>query len=306
MSARPTPAPADIEVAGSPEEAASEALVLSRGHVSEIDAPITGGEMAVLYRLGRGLAASGMFKDARQADQAFAKLIFGRDLGLSATQAMTDIHIIEGKPEMSANLQASKVKASGRYDYTVDELTPERCQLSFYELARAPMAMRATRELLGVSEFTIEDAQRAGLVKDKSPWVKYPRNMLFARAMSNGVAWYCPDVMNGIRVYAEGELADVQRAEQQTPAVTADGSPLEAQGAGVDPEPEDATVVQDRMLTDQERNEIVAAFDAAGAKIEMFLTAVGVESTDDLSEASAFKLREKLGEHLQRTDGGAS
>jgi hypothetical protein len=303
MSSDTISRPDAIEVAGSEDEAASEAIVLSRGHASEIDAPITGGEMAVLYRLAKGLAASGFFKDATQANQAFAKLIFGRDLGLSATQALTDIYIVEGKPEMSANLQASKVKASGRYDYTVDHLDNEKCVLSFYALVTPPLRFDAERQPIGVSEFTMDDAKRAGLA-GKGVWQKYPKNMLFARAMSNGVAFYCPDVMNGIRVYAEGEIADVQRVEQQQ-AVTADGSPLAAQGAGVDPEPADATVV-DRMLTDQERHEIVAAFDEAGVNVEMFLTAVGVEATDHLTEQGAFKLREKLGEHLTRQTGGAS
>jgi hypothetical protein len=288
MSAQPTDA--TIETAASEEEEASESLVLARGHASEIDAPITGGEMAVLFRLGKGLAASGMFKDARQAEQAFAKLIFGRDLGLSATQAMTDIHIIEGKPEMSANLQASKVRSSDRYEYDVIDLTPERCELLFWK----------DGEEVGTSEFTIEDAQRAGLVKDKSPWVKYPRNMLFARAMSNGVAWYCPDVMNGIRVYAEGELLDVQRVEQTQTAEPAPAAEGDAEHV------EDATVVDDPMLTAEARQELVAAFDAAGVNIDMFLTAVGVEATDDLTERAALKLREKLGEHLQRETAGAA
>jgi hypothetical protein len=276
---------AAVEAAGSDEEAQTEALVLARGHVSELDAPITGGEMAVLFRLGKGLAASGMFKDATQASQAFAKLIFGRDLGLSATQAMTDIHIIEGKPEMSANLQASKVRSSVRYEYDVVELTNDRCELQFWK----------DGEVVGTSEFTIDDAKRAGLVKEKSPWVKYPRNMVFARAMSNGVAWYCPDVMNGIRVYAEGELADVERAEPAaTTAPAAAPTDPDANGAA----PEDATVVDDPLLTDEDRVELVAAFDAAGVPVEMFLTAVGLDSTDDLTEATALKVREELGKHL--------
>ena len=259
----------------------SQALVPTQS--AQLDAPITGGEMEVLFRLGRGLARSGMFKDAKQADQAFAKLIFGRDLGLSVTQAMTDIHIVEGKPEMSANLQAGKVRSSERYEYRVLELTNERCEIAF---------TMDGEELQPTSVFSIEDAKCAGLVhKTKNGhdgmWEKYPRNMLFARAMSNGVAFHCPDVMNGIRVYAEGELVDVQRVERPGPAA--------------EQEPEDATVVADgdALLNEDQVAELVGAFDAAGADIEMFLTAVGLESTDDITASAAYRLREKLGEHLQ-------
>jgi hypothetical protein len=194
---------------------------------TDISAPITGSEMAVLYRLADGLSQSGFFRDARQAQQAFAKLIFGRDLGLSATQSMTDIHIVEGKPELSANLQAAKVRASARYDYRILEHDETVCSIEFGP-APAPAKDGVGNWLpwpqaFGVSKFTVEDAKRAFLTKPTksgapSMYVKYPRNMLFARAISNGVAWFCPDVMNGIRVYAEGEVREMQQPEEKPPA----------------------------------------------------------------------------------------
>jgi hypothetical protein len=57
------------------------------------------------------------------------------------------------------------------------------------------------KESIGVSKFTIEDAKKAG-TKNLD---KYPANMLFARAMSNGVKWYTPDVFNG-PVYTPDEI----------------------------------------------------------------------------------------------------
>src|SRR4029450_4198771 len=90
---------------------------------------------------------------------------------------------------------AAGVKASPKYDYHVLELTDEVCAIRFLEAG----------EVIGESVFTMEDAKRAGLDKQNPTYHSYPRNMLFARAMSNGVAWYCPDVTMG-RVYGEGEL----------------------------------------------------------------------------------------------------
>jgi hypothetical protein len=46
-------------------------------------------------------------------------------------------------------------------------------------------------------------------------WQKYPRNMLFARALTNGARWYCPGVYFGA-VYSGDELAEVQ----EPPAIT--------------------------------------------------------------------------------------
>lgn len=48
-----------------------------------------------------------------------------------------------------------------------------------------------------VSKFTIEDANRQGLVRPRSNWEKAPANMLRARAITNGVAMLCPEIFAG-------------------------------------------------------------------------------------------------------------
>src|ERR1044071_303709 len=72
----------------------------SDAHVLERMPLMTDDEIRRSWRLASSLAASGMFKDAKQGEQAFAKILIGRDLGLTPTQAMTGIHIVEGKPEV--------------------------------------------------------------------------------------------------------------------------------------------------------------------------------------------------------------
>ncbi len=261
------------------------ALVEHSG-IARMDAPITGGEIETLYRLAKGLAMSGFFKDARQAEQAFAKLVFGRDLGLSATQAMTDIHIIDGKPEMSANLQAAKVRASERYDYRVLEHDLTKCSIEIGE-GKAPKRDETGQwlpwpESLGVSTFTMEDAKRAKL-DGKANWKSYPKNMLFARALSNGVAFHCPDVMNGIRVYAEGEIAEVA----STTAVSGGGGAVDAM-------PVDEG---DRHLTGEEVKAFTELVEAAGIddnRLSLLLASVGVDCTEDLSVIQAQEIRHQI------------
>jgi hypothetical protein len=65
-------------------------------------------------------------------------------------------------------------------------------------------------EVLGESSFSMQDAKDAQLVKEhaKSAWRAHPRNMLFARAMSNGVRWYCPELTGGIPIYTEADSFD--------------------------------------------------------------------------------------------------
>lgn len=45
--------------------------------------------------------------------------------------------------------------------------------------------------------FSIEDAKRAGIYNDRTPWGKYPRNMCFNRALSNLARQLFPDVIKG-------------------------------------------------------------------------------------------------------------
>jgi hypothetical protein len=141
--------------------------------------------------LGKAFAESGMFPDIKSAAQAIVKIQAGAELGIGPFQSMSGIHIISGKPTIGAGVMASMVKASGKYNYKVTEQTEKICSIDFYE----------GKDMIGTSTFTIDDAKKAG-TKNLD---KFPRNMLFARAMSNGVKWYTPDVFAG-PVYVPEEM----------------------------------------------------------------------------------------------------
>jgi hypothetical protein len=144
--------------------------------------------------MAKTFAESGMFTDAKQLGQAFVKIQAGQEIGIPTFAAMSGIHIIQGKPTIGAGLIAATVKGSGKYDYKVIEMSDKICSIDFYQ----------GKEVIGNSTFTIEDAKKA-LTKNID---KFPKNMLFARAISNGVKWYCPDVFSG-PVYVPEEMQEV-------------------------------------------------------------------------------------------------
>lgn len=161
-------------------------------------------ELDTIQRTGKLLAASSYFDGKGESAQAIAmmatKVLAGRELGIGPFASVNGIHIINGKPSIGANLLAAAVKGSERYDYRVREMSDKLCRIEFLQRAEKGW------ESLGVSEFSADDARRAG-TKNMD---KFPRNMLFARAMSNGVRFYVPDVFNGNAVYVPEELgADV-------------------------------------------------------------------------------------------------
>ena len=144
--------------------------------------------------MAKTFAESGMFTDAKAMGQAFVKIQAGQEIGIPPFAAMSGIHIIQGKPTIGAGLIASTVKGSGKYDYKVAKMDDKICSIDFYQ----------GKEMIGNSTFTIEDAKKA-LTKNID---KFPKNMLFARAISNGVKWFCPDVFSG-PVYVPEEMPEV-------------------------------------------------------------------------------------------------
>jgi hypothetical protein len=147
-----------------------------------------------LRSMGELMARSGFFADSRDAAQAAVKILAGQELGFGPFASMTGVHVIKGKCAVSANLLAAAVKRSKRYDFKVRKNTETEAAIEFFE----------GKEPLGVSTFTIEDAKTAGLTSNDT-YKRFPRNMLYARAMSNGVRWFCPDLFGG-PVYVPEEL----------------------------------------------------------------------------------------------------
>lgn len=153
-----------------------------------------------LYRVGKMLAISGYFDAKGNSDTAIAqictKILAGREMGYPPFASVQGIHIIQGRPAISANLMASAVKAHPMYDYRVRTMTDKECSIEFFQRNGDKW------ESLGVSTFNESDARKAG-TKNMD---KFARNMLFARAMSNGVRWFTPDCFSGNTVYVPEEL----------------------------------------------------------------------------------------------------
>ena len=155
--------------------------------------------------IGETFHKSGMFSDIKSAQQAVVKIMAGAEMGISPFAAMSGIHIIQGKPTIGAGLMAARVKGFGKYDYKVLEHSDKVCSIEYFEKLPAN-GLRS----LGTSTFTIDDAKKAGTKNID----RFPKNMLFARAMSNGVKWFTPDIYES-PVYVPEEM---ESATEETTA----------------------------------------------------------------------------------------
>lgn len=165
---------------------------------------------------GKIFAESGMFENVKSQAQAVVRILAGQEIGIPPFASISGIHIIKGKPSMGAGLMASRVKGSGKYDYKVKEHTDKVCSIDFYQNYTGKF------ELIGNSTFTIEDAKKA----QTQNLDKFPRNMLFARAISNGIKWFTPDIFAG-PVYVPEEMPSITEdiAAEITTAGNGNGTP---------------------------------------------------------------------------------
>lgn len=166
-------------------------------------------------------------------EQAVAIMLKGRELGIPPMQALSHIHIINGKPTMSAELMLSQIlRLHPKTKISYPKRSGEICEIKVQRDGSEPSTF----------SFSISDAQAAGLMSNPT-WKKYPRAMLHARAVSemarslfpdaiSGVS-YCPEEM-GADVNENGEVIDVAVTvtETKSPVVQ---NPVDTQSSQIKP-----------------------------------------------------------------------
>ena len=148
-------------------------------------------------RYAKAFATSGIFDDlkGKTPDQAQAaacvKILLGQAIGLEPMEAMQSIYFVKGRPTLDAQVRASRMKRHG-YDWRFVQHDEKGCVLKL--MRRGEVITDDTGKECIVA-FVEEDRKRAGL--DGDNWKKYPKNMFFARAITNAQRWYAPEVLNG-------------------------------------------------------------------------------------------------------------
>lgn len=139
-------------------------------------------------------------------------MLKGKELGLSLTASFEFVTVIEGKPALIPRGALALILNSPMLDGL--EIKDEVGQDG------KPTACAVTMKRKGgftyTARFTMEDAQRAGLVKTGSGWEKYPANMMRARAIGFCADIVFPDVIGGMK-----------RADELGADLTADGNIVE-------------------------------------------------------------------------------
>lgn len=147
-----------------------------------------------------------------------AGILFGRELGLGPMQSLRQVHVIDGRPALAAELMLAKMRQGGvRLLETTS--TSERAYIR---------AERADTGEVAEVEWTTADAQTAGLLHKKN-WKAYPADMLWSRCVGRLARRLGSDLLSGM-VYAAEEVRDWTGTDSEIPysetlAVTAPAAP---------------------------------------------------------------------------------
>lgn len=167
-------------------------------------------------------ARSGLF-GVSTPEQAFSLLMIAQSEGLHPARAMQEYHVIKNKPSLKAEAMLGRFQQSGGKVRWVKHEDDE-------VIAEFTHAASGTTTV----SWNMARAKTAG-VTGNDTWRKYPRQMLRARVISEGVRLSFPGCIVGF--YAPEEVMDFTPAPDPIPqkksppeeVITTDGEVIEAE-----------------------------------------------------------------------------
>jgi len=201
-----------------------------------------------LEKMAHAVAASKLF-GITNAEQALALMLVAQAEGLHPATAARDYHIIQGRPTLKADAMLARYLASGgKVEWGVH--TDMEVEATFTHPQGGSLKIK----------WDMARAKVAGL-GGKDMWTKYPRQMLRARVISEGVRATNPAVSIGL--YTPEEAEDFEPAASK-------GRGSKAKPAG------DAEVVADRT-------ELAKLCTEAKFSLKFYLNRAGATSVEELS-----------------------
>ena len=166
------------------------------------------------WKVAVTLANSGLYEKFKGPEQILAVVMRGRALGIDATTALDQVHMIQGRPTLSAQAVIGIIKASPKCKYFhLAESTPDTCTWdTLRDGEPGPTRRTMTRKEVDDAGFSLQPEyiwengkkKKTGRIVTKDKWIEMPATMLMWRcAVSLGRPVY-PDLLNGI--YATEEL----------------------------------------------------------------------------------------------------
>jgi hypothetical protein len=208
-----------------------------------------------LQTMAGALAKSGLF-GVKTADQALALMLVAQAEGRHPGSVASDYHIIQGRAALKSDAMLARFQqAGGRVEW--HDHSNEQVSATFSHPQGGSLRI----------DWDMARAKAAGL-GGKDNWKSYPRQMLRARVISEGVRAVFPAVLNGMYTPEEvGEFQPVTRVSLYESRVEAANAELQAL-----PAPSIEAVSIDTTPADR-LEDFAAAFAGKVDEVEAFLIA---------------------------------
>jgi len=144
-------------------------------------------QMSDIEKMGDVLARSRMF-GFKTAEEAVALMLIAQAEGNHPAKAAQEYHVIQGRPALKADAMLARFQAAGGI-VEWEEMKDEVVSAYFSHPTACPKPVKV--------DWTMERAKQAKLT-GKDNWQKYPRQMLKARVISEGVRMTFPGVTVGL------------------------------------------------------------------------------------------------------------
>lgn len=137
----------------------------------------------------------------------FAIVEKAKSMGINPMNALNGgFYFVQGKVEMTAAMMNELIRNNG-HSITKDKRSDNTiCILH---------GRRKDTDDTWMESFSIEDAKLAGIYKNQ--WLRYPKDMLFARALSRLARQLFPDIIKGC--YVSGEISEAPSIHEAPVAV---------------------------------------------------------------------------------------
>lgn len=173
-------------------------------------------EFDIIQMMAKTAAESKHFEKIGGFAGLFSIALYAREMGISPMVALHGGLVpVMGKITMSSEMMNSLIRQKG-HKLEILESSDKLCRI------------KGTRKDTGETytcSFSIEDARRAGLIKNGGGYDKHTDDMLFARCISKIKRRLFPDV--ACKAYVEGEIEEADSVEEKEDA------PVQVEGIAI-------------------------------------------------------------------------
>lgn len=192
----------------------------------------------------------------------FAIATVATSLGINPIKAlMGGLYFVKGRVEMTYVMMGALIRSRG-HSLTTSKLDEKSCTVH---------GKRCDTNDTASFTFTIEDAKKAGIYRNA--WVTYPKNMLYARALSSLARQLFPDVIGNC--YVEDEIGGDDKIKEPT---YQDDNQIEVQ--------DDSKILPEKR-TEEEVKVLIEVFNEVPEyrrEIEKFMNKSHIETFEDLTK----------------------